>query len=182
MTGVIRKFAAFGALALLAACGTSRDGGDDLQKQLAQNNAYFAGEYACAKADAVTVQLGEIEKHPEKYADRCLRIDAFSDGSKLYSGGLEMQHDQRSAAVIPRVGVVWKNPDMERHLRVGPSFVTVVGRMRDCAQRLAMQQKGEDIRARIAGTAPASVTGHGDCRHAHTVFVSDAQVVPTAMD
>lgn len=181
MTGVIRKFACFSLLAVLAACGTAPH--DDLQTQQAENTAWLAGDFSCKGADGVKVEFGTIEQNPTQYIDKCVRTDVFTDGRKLYGSALVMQMDQRSAAVHPRLGVVWKNADLGHHLKLGPSFVSIVGRVRNCAARLAMRQKGEDIRAAIAHDKPAAVTSDGDeCRGQVSIFVSDATVVPTAMD
>jgi hypothetical protein len=180
MTGVIRKFACLSLLAALAACGTAPH--DELQTQQAENAAWFAGDFSCKGADGVKVDFATIEKNAAAYTDKCVRTDVFTDGHKLYGSALVMQTDQRAAGVHPRLGVVWKSTDMGHRLHLGPSFVSIVGRVRDCPARLAMRQKGEDIRAQIAHEKPAAITSGGDCPAGTAIFVSDATVVPTAMD
>jgi hypothetical protein len=180
MTGVIRKIACLSLLAALAACGTAPH--DELQTQQAENAAWFAGDFSCKGADGVKVDFAAIEKSPAAYTDKCVRTDVFTDGRKLYGSALVMQTDQRSAGVHPRLGVVWKNTDMEHHLKLGPSFVSIVGRVRDCPAWLAKKQEAEIIRAKIAGETAAAITGDGACAGSVTIFVSDATVVPTAMD
>ncbi|MGH6871022.1 MAG: hypothetical protein ACREHE_05890 [Rhizomicrobium sp.] len=164
-------------LALLAACGTAPQADPD-QMQAAQSAAYFAGNFSCARGDAVAVTFTKLQDNPEAYADKCVRVDAFSDGGKLYADAGDKQGGIRAAPAPLRIVVVWKNADLGKQLQLGPSFVTVTGRVRDCAAYRTHIAAAKALEAKVGhAIAPAD-----DCGARASLYVSEATVVPTAMD
>jgi hypothetical protein len=161
MTGNIRKFACMTLLAALAACATA---GPEDSRKLA-DTAYFAADFSCTRAEAANLDFAALEAHPERYANKCIRTDVFSDGVWLYASAGVMQAD-RNGPFHLRLGATWKNQDLRQRLSIGPSFVTVTGRVRDCVARKTHTP---------AADAPA-------CEGLAAIFVSEAQIVPTAMD
>jgi hypothetical protein len=177
MTGPIRKLACLALLAALAACATTPQVDPD-QRLAAESAAYFAGDFACLRGDTVAVSFARLQDHPEIYADKCVRVDAFTDGIRLYADAGDRQPSLRAVPAALRINAVWKNTDLAHRLQLGPSFVTIVGRMRACAS----------YRAHIAAVKALEVkVGHAiapvdNCGLRATVYVSEATVAPTAMD
>ncbi|HEX3673386.1 MAG TPA: hypothetical protein VHU87_03865, partial [Rhizomicrobium sp.] len=60
----------------------------------------------------------------------------------------------------------WKDADIAHRLHLGPSFVTIVGRVRSCEER---------AKRALRPVPPCRAPGMA-------VFVSEAQIIPTAMD
>ena len=150
MTGVIRiasRIAAAGALALIAACGTMQPAAPPPPPA---NPA--AEDFTCKRADAANVDLVALSAHPEQFAEKCVRTKAFSDATLLYADAGQMLKHKGMA-------VYWKDSDTARRLKLGPSFVIIVGRVRPCAGRALMP----------------TCTGMA-------VFASLAEIIPTAMD
>ncbi|HTQ14948.1 MAG TPA: hypothetical protein VMH86_13820 [Rhizomicrobium sp.] len=170
------RAAAPAAFVLLAACGTTPP---DDQTLAANAAAYFTGDFACTRGDAARVPFAALDANPATYDGRCVAFDAFSDGTRLYAGATEMQMDRRSAATHSRLGVTWKASDLARHLQLGPSFVTIVGRVRDCAGHRARWQAARDLEARVGHAVAPPAEG---CTGLATVYASEATIVPTAMD
>jgi hypothetical protein len=180
MTGAIRKFACIGLLAALAACATKPD---NSQALLDANAAYFAQDFTCTRAGAAAVDFVKLAAHAEKYADACVRTQAFTDAVYLYTAAGEMQPRRKAANVHPVLGTYWKSGDIEHRLRVGPSFVTAVGRVRRCADYLRLKQDGDALRAKLGQLPPVTILPPSPCRNSTMgLFVSEAQVIPTAMD
>jgi hypothetical protein len=178
MTGVIQRCAAVSLLAALAACGTKPD---NSQALLDANTAYFAQDFTCARAGAVEISVGELSAHAEKYTDACVRTKAFTDAAFFYADAGQMQAHKKSAS--PAVGAYWKNTEIEHRLRLGPSFVTVMGRVRRCADYLRLHQDGDALRAKLGQLPPTTILPPVTCRNGTiAILVSEAQILPTAMD
>ena len=65
---------------------------------------------------------------------------------------------------------------------VGNAVVIVTGRLRDCARHNAMTAEAARLQT-APGAVPAEPAIIGACKTAATaIFISDAEVVPTAMD
>ena len=145
----------------LAACATG--GG---APSAVDTNAYFAQDFTCTADGSANVELASLQRAPARYAGKCITVMAFAKGNALY-------RDAQHAAVAgqPQIGLDWDNAAMARRLALGPSFVTLTGRVRLCSRRTVML-------ARSAPTHPE--TG---CRGATAaLLVSAAKIVPTAMD
>ena len=168
-----------GAVALAAACSSTRQ---DLETLQAENTTYLAMNFSCTYADATDVEFAALKSHPEQYAEKCIRTKAFSDSDFLYADAIMMQQPEPdSRGTLP---TYWKDGDVMRRLHLGPSFVVIVGRVRSCDERVQMSQKAEDLRAQQAHETPHQIVPPGPhCRASGmAVFVSEAQIIPTAMD
>lgn len=149
------------ALALAACATTAAPPPDDATA------AYFAEDFTCAAPDAQSVALSALRRAPEDYEGRCVSVSGFAKGNVLF-------HDAQDAGArtaARRIGLDWKDDALARRLQLGPSFVTIIGRLRLCSRRRAM----------IARKAPA--TPETGCRDAVAALtVSSAAIIPTAMD
>jgi hypothetical protein len=156
MTGVIRDrihlALALGLIACVAGCSTPQAPATAPPDPAI---AYLAQDFTCKRADATEVQLSALEKSPLAYDEKCVRLRVFTDAALLY--------DDAGHKGAKPLGVFWKNGDTARHLKLGPSFVVIIGRVRSCATRHTI--------------APASL-----CRGDASLFVSEAMIIPTAMD
>ena len=171
----MRIFAASFLLAL-AAC-TSQTAAPDNSAERAANAAYFAGDFNCTNADAEQIDLKVLNTATAQYIDRCVRLEAFTDGNALYVNAANMKPIKASS-----VGLYWKDEDIARHLKLGPSFVIMTGRLRHCANHNAMTARAAILQS-APGAVPASPAIIGACKTAATaIFVSNAEIVPTAMD
>lgn|SRR5512146_1784672 len=179
MTGerfILRRIATAGLLIVLGAC-TTHSPAPDNSAERAANAAYFAGDFNCTKADAAQIDLKLLNAATARYVEKCIRFEAFTDGSELYVNAAGMKPVKASA-----VGLYWKEPDTARHLKLGPSFVVMTGRLRDCAKHNAMTARAATLDS-APGAVPAAPAVIGACKTAATaIFVSDAEIVPTAMD
>lgn len=129
--------------------------------------AYFARDFTCSASDSRSVDLTALRRAPQRYDGQCVTVLGFAKANILFHDA----HDAAAAATTPRLGLDWNDAALARHLRLGPSFVTLTGRVRLCRRRKAM----------IAKKAPA--TPETGCRGAVAALtVSSAKVVPTAMD
>ena len=153
------------ACLLAAGCATTTTPTVDATAQHAAA-AYLAADFTCTHASAEDTGMKLLNVMPEKYTDKCVRFDAFTDGTTLYVDAKGMKPAKASDA-----GLYWKDAATAHHLKMGPSFVTIVGRFRDCAQHNAMVRKsGGAIEAGACQTASKAV------------FISEAAITPTAMD
>ncbi|MBS0274635.1 MAG: hypothetical protein JSR55_09585 [Proteobacteria bacterium] len=161
----------------LSACSTTPATPPDNSAARAANAAYFTGDFNCTKADAAQVDLKLLNAATMAYLEKCIRFEAFTDGSALYVNAAHMKPIKASA-----VGLYWKDDEVVRRLKLGPSFVVITGRLRDCARHNAMT-----VQAAALQTAPSAVPAApaiiGACKTAATaIFISEAEIVPTAMD
>jgi len=159
-------------LASLAACGTTttQAPAPDHSAEIAALNAYFAADFSCTRAASEDVGLKLLNVQPDRYMDKCIRLPAFTDSVALYVNAAGMKPIKDSTA-----GLVWKSDDTAKHLKLGPSFVTITGRLRDCTVHNA--------KAGRAAALNLSVPVAAACKTSATaIFISDVQVTPTAMD
>jgi hypothetical protein len=162
VTHILSRLLAAGALAFVAACSsTATDTGAQVQ---AANAAWLAMDFTCQRADAASVELAALRAHPAQYAEKCIRTKAFADANFLYDDAGQMQR----AKTAPGLAAYWKDSDVAHRLHLGPSFVTIVGRVRSCEERT----KRADA---LHPVAPCRAPGMA-------IFVSEAQIIPTAMD
>lgn len=153
------------SFALLAGCASPSAPPADLTAQHAAA-AYLAADFTCTRASSEEIGMKLLNVMPEKYLDKCVRFDAFTDGATLYVDAKGMTPAKASDA-----GLYWKEAATAHHLKLGPSFATIVGRFRDCAQHNAM----------VRQSGAVAVTGA--CQTASkAVFISETEITPTAMD
>jgi hypothetical protein len=164
-------------LTTLSACSTTPATAPDYSTEHAANAAYFTGDFSCTKADAQQIDLKLLNAAKAAYLEKCVRFEAFTDGSALYANAAHMKPIKESA-----IGLYWKDDETARHLKLGPSFVIITGRLRDCAKHNAMTAQAAALQS-ARGAVPAVPAVIGACKTAATaIFVSDAEIVPTAMD
>jgi len=177
MTGD-RSIARIASAALLLAVGAcSTQTAPDNSAERATNAAYFNGDFNCAKTDARNIDLKLLNAAPSQYMERCVRLEVFTDGIALYVNAAHMNPIKAS-----KVGLYWKDDAIARRLKLGPSFVIVTGRLRDCAKHNAMTVQAAKLQS-APGAVPAEPAIIGACKTAAAaIFVSDAEIVPTAMD
>ena len=183
MTGdhlILPRIAACLALMALAGCGTTtatQTSPADHSAEIAANAAYFAADFSCTRATSEDIGMKLLNVEPARYMDKCIRLNAFTDSAALYVDASGMKPVKASNA-----GLYWKNDDTAKHLKLGPSFVTIVGRFRDCAKHNAMTREAALLTS-APGAVPAEPAILGACKTAATaIFISEVQVVPTAMD
>ena len=180
MTGdrfIARRIASAFLLFALGACATQSAAPPDNSAARAANAAYFAGDFDYAKADAEQIDLKLLNAATAAYMEKCIRFEAFTDGSAFYVNAAQMKPIKASTT-----GLYWKDDDTARHLKLGPSFVIVTGRLRDCARHNAMTAEAARLQT-APGAVPAEPAIIGACKTAATaIFISDVEVVPTAMD
>src|ERR1700689_453256 len=121
------RIAVLGALALLTACGTSQH---EIEDRQAQNTAYLALDFTCSRGAAANVEFAALNAHPEQFTEKCVRVKAFSNGTNLFGDASQIRTVKPGLA-LP---AYWKDAEAETRLRLGPSFVIVVGRMRSCTE------------------------------------------------
>jgi hypothetical protein len=165
MFGHRRQLSAALSLIFLAGCAsTAVPSAGVLPDHTASD--YLAADFTCTRASAEDTGMKLLNIMPEQYIDKCVRFDAFTDGTTLFVDAKGMRPAKASDA-----GLYWKDADTAHHLKMGPSFVTVVGRFRDCARHNAMVRQS------------GATTVTGACQNtAKAVFISEVQITPTAMD
>jgi len=169
----------FGLIALfaLSACEHTVATVADNSAQRAANAAYFADDFNCTKGASEQIDLKLLNAATARYMEKCIRLEAFTEGSALYVNAAGIKPIKASA-----VGLYWKDSDTPKHLKLGPSFVVITARMRDCTKHNEMTRQAA-LLANAPGTIPAEPAILGACKTAATaLFISDAEVVPTAMD
>jgi hypothetical protein len=146
----------------LSACATTAPApkGNDAQ-------ACFAQDFTCKAAGAKTADLASIATAPARYAGQCVSVAGFAKNDRLYRDA----GDAIKPAGHPNLLLQWQDKALERRLQLGPSFVTVTGRVRPCARRRAMaaEAPGADADWACSGSATA-------------LTVSKAAILPTSMD
>jgi hypothetical protein len=171
-----RRIAAAFLLLALGACST-RTAPPDNSAERAASAVYFAGDFNCTKADARQIDLKLLNAATSSYMEKCVRFEAFTDGGALYVNAAHMKPAKASP-----VGLYWKDNETARRLKLGPSFVLITGRLRDCAKHNAMTAQAAALQS-APGAVPAAPAIIGACKTAAAaIFVSDAEIVPTAMD
>jgi hypothetical protein len=177
MTGdrSIARIAGAALLLALGACATQV--APDNSAERAANAAYFNGDFNCAKADTRPIDLKLLNAAPSQDMERCVTLEAFTDGSALYVNAAHM-----NPVMASKVGLYWKDDAIAHRLKLGPSFVIITGRLRDCAKHNAMTAQAAKLQS-APGAVPAEPAIIGACKTAAAaIFVSDAEIVPTAMD
>jgi hypothetical protein len=163
---------------MLAACSTAQPPpAPDGSAERAANAAYFADDFRCTRATAESIGLKLLNAAPERYREKCIRLEAFTDGTSLYVDAKGMKPVKAS-----NDGLYWKDPALAGHLKLGPSFVVITGRVRDCAKHNVMTAQATALES-APGAVPAQPAIMGACKTSATaIFISDAQIIPTAMD
>ncbi len=157
------RIAAVAAMSLaLAACASTAPAPKDDPAQ-----AYFAQDFTCKAADAQTVDLAAIAGAPARYAGQCVNVVGFASNDRLYRKAA----DAAQPGKHPHLLLLWQDKALQRRLQLGPSFVTVTGRVRPCGRRKAM-----------AADAPGANAGWACSGSATALTVSTATIVPTSMD
>jgi hypothetical protein len=167
------------ASAILVACSTTATQTPvaDPSAERAANIAYFAQDFSCTRVGAEEIGLKLLNVMPDRYMEKCIRLNAFTDGVSLYVSAAGMKPIKDSPA-----GLYWKSSDTAKHLKLGPSFVTITGRLRDCGRHNAMTAQAAPI-ASAPGAVPAQPAILGACKTSPiAIFISDVQIAPTAMD
>lgn len=166
---------AFGAL---AACSTAQTPSTpDNSYERAAYAAYFADDFNCTRATSENIGLKLLNTVPGRYREKCIRLEAFTDGTALYVDARGLKPVKAS-----NDGLYWKDPALAGHLKLGPSFVIITGRVRDCAKHNAITAQAAALES-PPGSVPAQPVIVGACKTSATaIFISDAQVIPTAMD
>jgi hypothetical protein len=174
----VLRVSAFGVLALVAGCVTRTPEREQmLEKSRSLNAAYVSQDFTCKRTDAANVELAALNANAGQFVEKCVRIKAFSDSTMLYGDAGHMQRPKSG----PVLDIVWKDAEIARRLHLGPSFVTVVGRVRSCDERRKLAQAVETYGA--ANATPAVIPTPPPCRNdGLAIFISEAQIIPTAMD
>lgn len=161
----------------MAACGTLQPAAPDHSAERAANAAYFAADFNCTRATSGDIDLKLLNASADRYLEKCIRLEIFTDGTSLYVDAKGMKPVKASSA-----GLYWQDDTLARRLKLGPSFVVITGRLRDCAKHNAMIAQAAALES-APGAVPAQPAITGACKTSATaIFVSDAQVIPTAMD
>jgi len=166
MAGAIRTFLSLATVLALAACSSTTPAPTTAPappSRDAENAAWIARDFTCTRTEAKQIALDALIAHPERFDETCVRV-------KAYFTGLTLVRDANHA-LAPKPSAVFaayaRDKKTEAHYRRGPTFAVVTGRVRSCAARTDRQ---------TAVTTPL-------CRDkGFGLFVSDVQVVPTAMD
>ena len=159
----------------MGACTTTPAAPPDTSAERAASAAYFTADFSCTKAGTRQIDLKLLNAATATYLEKCIRFEAFTDGSALYVNAAHMKPVKASS-----VGLYWKDDETARHLKLGPSFVFITGRLRDCAKHNAMTAQAASFQT-TPGAVPAAIVGA--CKTAATaIFISDAEIIPTAMD
>ena len=115
--------------------------------------AYYAQDFTCKPSQALVIDLSELERAPQALEGHCVRVTAYARGNLLYADAND------TAAASPgslhrRIGLDWNDPATARHLQLGPSYVTITGRVRLCSRRRAIAARAASQRPRRAAGAP----------------------------
>jgi hypothetical protein len=110
-------------------------------------------DYSCTRAEAKAVRLSTLEGHRADFADQCVRVALFTDGVNFAENAVTIHTP--AATGSGSFAFVFEDPARQRPRN--PSFVSIVGRVRLCANG-----------------APQT------CRDG--VYISDIRLLPTAMD
>ncbi|GEM_PF-2434094 len=166
------RLAAASLLAGLTACSsaTVRTAAPDHSAEIVANTVYFAADFSCTRAMSEDIDLKPLNAAADRYMEKCIRLDAFTDGTALYVNAKGMKPIKDSTA-----GLIWKNDDAAKHLKLGPSFVTITGRLRDCAVHNAKAERAVALNMPVPAAAVCKTS-------ATAIFISDVLVIPTAMD
>jgi hypothetical protein len=117
------RLAALCMLALASGCtGTHPDA---VPAQGLESLPAAAENFSCTRAEAKTVKLAALRRHPEQFANQCIRVALFTDGVDFA--------ENAGALHAP-----WPKPfkfffdDRAARLPKSPSFVDLVARVRAC--------------------------------------------------
>jgi hypothetical protein len=161
----------------MAACSTPQPAAPDHSAERAANAAYFSADFSCTRATSADIDLKLLNASADRYLEKCIRLEVFTDGTSLYVDAKGMKPVKASSA-----GLYWQDAALARRLKLGPSFVVITGRLRDCTKHNAMTAQAAALQ-NAPGAIPAQPAVIGACKTSATaIFVSDAQVIPTAMD
>jgi hypothetical protein len=161
MAGAIRRFLSLAAALALAACSSTPAPAP--LDHVAENAAWIARDFTCTRAEAKAMTFDTLVAHPERFDESCVRVSGFLNGVHLTRDA----NEHRVAPPKVAVATYMRTSKEQDHYQRGPTFAVVTGRVRSCAARRERQ---------AAATTPL-------CRDkSFGLFVSDVQVVPTAMD
>lgn len=157
------RIAAIAAMGLaLTACATTAPAPTG-----AEAAAYFAQDFTCKPADAKAADLATVARASSRYAGTCVSVTGFASNDRLYHDA----NDAAEPARHPHLLLLWHDKALQRRLQLGPSFVTLVGRVRPCGRRKAM-----------AARTPHVDPGWTCSGSATALTVSSARILPTSMD
>jgi hypothetical protein len=165
MAGATRTLLSLAAVLALAACSSTTPitAPAPLPNHDAENAAWIARDFTCTRAEAKAVNFNTLRANPKLFDEGCVRVSGFFDGVYLVRDAGEHRVKPRRNAV----DAYMKDKKEQDHYQRGPTFAVVTGRVRSCAARAERQ---------TSATTPL-------CRGTRFgLFVSDVQVVPTAMD
>jgi len=145
------RLAALCTLALASGCaGVHRD---SAPVQGIETAPAIAENFSCTRPEAKTVKLAALRRHPEQFADQCVRVALFTDGVEFAENAGTLH------APWPKDAKPFKFffDDRAARLPKSPSFVDLVARVRVCD----------------SGAPKTCLDG---------AYVSDVRILPTAMD
>jgi hypothetical protein len=174
---LLKRLTALAALAAIAACSSPQT---DTKSKLAAIDDYFSQDMSCVASTSTRVDFPAFRRAADTYADKCIRIHVFATWNYVYADATDMQQpaDRES-----RIGVYWNDTKVEAALRLAPSFVDIVGRVRSCGHRYEIMTDELKLKAELAGSAPGDVMLSGPCHYtAMAIFSSNARIIPTPMD
>ena len=119
------RLASILACAAMAACSTPQPPARDHSAERAANAAYFAADFNCTRATAGDIDLKLLNASSDRYLEKCIRLEVFTDGTSLYVDAKGMKPVKASS-----VGLYWQDDALARRLKLGPSFVVITGRLR----------------------------------------------------
>jgi hypothetical protein len=173
----LKRLAALATLAAMAACSSAQD---DTRAKLAVIDDYFSQDMSCVANTSPKVDFRAFHRAADTYADECIRVHVFATWNYVYADATDMQ---QPAGRDSRIGVYWNDMKVEDALRLAPSFVDIVGRVRSCDRRYEIMKDELKLKAELAGQAPGEAMLSGPCHYtAMAIFASTARVIPTAMD
>jgi hypothetical protein len=102
----------------------------------------------------MSVSYGMIETHPEKFADRCVQLRLFANGSDVAETAAKLRA-RRPKGAKPVI-FIFDDTKPGAHAPTSPSFIDIVARV----------QAWRD----------------GDPKCINSIWISEVRIVPTAMD
>lgn len=176
MAGANRALLSVLAALTLADCSSTPAPTPTSPNHDAENAAWIARDFTCTRAEAKPVARDALTMHPEHFAESCVRVNGFLRAQYFTSNnrsdflGLFLVRDANQKSEIRserQIRVHLKDQNAYMRFKFSPTFVILTGRVRSCVER--------NDRQTAATTPLCGIEGF-------ELFVSDVQVVPTAMD